>query len=91
MPDLTFPRLVHQAGGALLRVTSEDAYVAALHAGWSADPVAVTVQKGDAIWVVYTADSLETALADGWVVLEQVDPEPVAVDVDAPARKRAKK
>jgi hypothetical protein len=88
---MDFPRHVHQAGVSQI-VASDDAYVAALHDGWFADPVAVTVQKADEIWVVYTADSLATAIAEGWTVLEQVDPEPVVAHdapiVDAPVRAR---
>jgi hypothetical protein len=103
---MDFPRHVHQAG-AHRSVVDAEAYELALRDGWSPTPVAVTVTKGDETWVVYTADSLATAIADGWTVAGEpaapVDAEPVAdplptvahaaepVDVEAPARKRGKK
>jgi hypothetical protein len=90
MTALTFPRLVHKAG-AHLRVATDEAYELALRDGWSADPVAVTVVKGDDSWVVYTADSLATALADGWTVSSDTEAVEDAPIVDAPARKRSKK
>jgi hypothetical protein len=84
---MDFPRHVHRAG-ASQSVVDDEAYQLALRDGWSPTPVGVTVTKGDETWVVYTADSLATAIADGWTVAG----EPAApVDVDAPARKRSKR
>jgi len=93
---MDFPRHVHHAAGASLSVATEDAYLAALADGWSPDPVPVTVRHGDETWVVYTADSLATAIAEGWTVVDPTAANASSVDDDAPttdtaARKRSKK
>jgi hypothetical protein len=96
---MEFPRHVHKPG-AHLSVGDDDAYQRAIRDGWSPDPVAVTVMKGDDTWIVYTADSLATALAEGWTVSIDTDAAFVTAEqsiddapiVDAPARmKRSKR
>jgi hypothetical protein len=84
---MDFPRHVHRAGASHI-VATDEAYQLALRDGWSPAPVAVTVTKDGETWVVFSADSLATAIADGWTVSGEPDDAPI---VDAPARKRGKK
>lgn len=80
---MDFPRYVHQAGGRCLAVNDQDGYDAALQDGWSPVPVAVRLQLGDEQCDVYTAESLDVALEQGWTRVDDVAVEP--------ARKRSRK
>lgn len=66
---MTFPRWVHKTGGETLLVASEESFAQAARAGWSAEPVAMRVSKGDETTAVYTAEALAVALAQGWALV----------------------
>jgi hypothetical protein len=84
---MEFPRHVHKAGVDSLIVGDAPAFADALAAGWSPAPVGIAIQKGDERHDVYTANQLQTALEQGWSIVDGLPPavgEPVSdADFDA--------